>query len=323
MLSNTAMGDTLWVTAALQYLHETSPKTRVTVLSSVIGGQALLNNPYIYELWIDQKSLFGKLRNFIAVLRTPFSETFNFHTSKRFIAYVGYLGSPGRYFGIYPECKASGILNGGIDSPEFETLHKIQMRIRLLAKYLNLNLPSPGNQYYLSVYPQQIDQEKAKVLIGYAQGKKYIFIQPGASIRAKQWHPDFFRQVVMWLDQNEFYCVFAGNQRELEPIEAITKGCKNVLKLGSHNMVMELAAVIDLCELVVTNDTGPMHIAEALNKAMLCFFWENHVIPAKPITKNRLKIYESKKTSDYITEPRPEEVIADIQSFLSERQKLY
>ncbi|MHC0449554.1 MAG: glycosyltransferase family 9 protein, partial [Candidatus Lariskella arthropodorum] len=179
-----------------------------------------------------------------------------------------------------------------------------------------LDLPSSQNQYCLSVYPSSIDREKAKVLLNYDSSKRYVFIQPGASVKVKQWHPDFFRKVVGWLDQKGLVCVFAGSQKEKELIELVSGSSGGVVKLGYNNTVMELASVLYLCDLVVTNDTGPMHVAEALNRPMICFFWDNHVIPAKPITHNWLKIYESEKSSSYIIQPKPESVIKDIQSFL-------
>ncbi len=309
ILSNTAMGDTLWATPALRYLADTKPDTKITILTSKIGSEVFKRNPFITQVLISGK-LSTNFKNIITIINTPFSETFNFHTAKRLEAYYGYLGSPRRYFGIYPECKGKRMLNDGIHSPEFESLHKIDMRILLLQRFLNL--PPPKKQYRIEVFPNQTDQKVATKALKNIPVNKMVFIQPGASFPSKCWDPQNFAYLIKWLDDREYHCIFAGNAREEVLIDSITKGCKHVIKLGSRYSLLELAEILKQCRFIITNDTGPMHLAEAVNLPIFSFFWEENIIPAKPLITNYCKIYSTPSSKTYMSQPTPNKVISDI-----------
>jgi len=305
------MGDTIWASAALSYLHEFAPTTRVTIFTSKIGAHVLQNNPHVTEILIDDKGIWHKLKNFYTIFTTPFSATFNFHSTTRLIGYLGYLGSPGKYYGIAPECKVKSILTAAINNPEYAKLHKVEMRILLLARFLGL--PSPTKRYFLAVYPEARHALAAKKLIKYQPENKYVFLQVGANRKERQWHPLYFKQLVAWLDANGYICIFSGTPKEKALIAEITEHTTHTIKLGPRASILELASIIALCTFVVSNDTGPLHLAEALQKPMFCFFLEKNVVTSKPITANYLKLYICNNDSaDYIRIPTPEEVIQDI-----------
>ena len=54
---------------------------------------------------------------------------------------------------------------------------------------------------------------------------------------------------------------------------AITSRCQApVIDLIGQTPLLELAAYLDCCTVVVSNDTGPMHIAAALNKPIVVLY---------------------------------------------------
>ena len=183
-----------------------------------------------------------------------------------------------------------------------------------------LRLSKPKKQYYLGLYPGKNDQNTAQQILKPYQEKPLVFIQPGANLKIKKWHPEYFSKVTEWLDQRGYYCIFAGNIRETTEINQITKDCKNTIKLGSNNSLLVLASIIKQCEFVISNDTGPMHIAEALNKPIFSFFIKRHVIPAKPITTSFQKLYIAENNGGYLTSPKPDTVIKDIKEAIAQRK---
>ena len=56
-------------------------------------------------------------------------------------------------------------------------------------------------------------------------------------------------------------------------IEEICKGLpKSVLNLAGHTSLRELIALLEKCSLVLTNDSGPMHISSALGVPVIALF---------------------------------------------------
>jgi ADP-heptose:LPS heptosyltransferase len=55
-----------------------------------------------------------------------------------------------------------------------------------------------------------------------------------------------------------------GGPGEAELTAAVSAGAPGALDVGGRTDLVDLAAVLSLCDLVVTNDTGPMHLAGAV-----------------------------------------------------------
>jgi len=55
-----------------------------------------------------------------------------------------------------------------------------------------------------------------------------------------------------------------GGAGEVSLTARVAAGAPGALDAGGRTDVVDLAALLSLCELVVTNDTGPMHLAGAV-----------------------------------------------------------
>jgi heptosyltransferase-2 len=82
--------------------------------------------------------------------------------------------------------------------------------------------------------------------------------------RAKHWGDGRFGEVAERLRNEGFDVVLLtspGERAQAQSIAAMTSGAPIV---GHDGDVLELAAAISLCSLVVTNDSGPLHLSAAL-----------------------------------------------------------
>ena len=63
----------------------------------------------------------------------------------------------------------------------------------------------------------------------------------------------------------------------------ITEGlCSRVVNLAGRTSLRELSALISLCDLLLTNDSGPMHIADALGVPIVALFGSTSEIITGP-----------------------------------------
>jgi lipopolysaccharide heptosyltransferase II len=95
-----------------------------------------------------------------------------------------------------------------------------------------------------------------------------IGIHPGASVPEKRWPLDRFRKIAEMLTQRRGTRVLAlvdpeGYGASLSEVDGVV-----TVKVG----LREMMALIERCELLVCNDSGPMHIAGALGVPTVAIF---------------------------------------------------
>jgi heptosyltransferase-1 len=99
---------------------------------------------------------------------------------------------------------------------------------------------------------------------------KYAVIVPGAAQPNKRWPIERFAELADKISSRfGMQIVATGSQGEREYIEAIGKG---VINLAGKTSMRELIPLMKKASLVVSNDTGPGHIAAALGVPIVMIF---------------------------------------------------
>ena len=106
-------------------------------------------------------------------------------------------------------------------------------------------------------------------------GVRWIAIQPGARWLNKHWPVEYFSDLVRRLARKFPEARFAilGN-REDKPVGGIISRMEpeRCLNLCGQTSLGEMVEWVRLCGLMITNDTGPMHVAAALGKPLVALF---------------------------------------------------
>lgn len=97
-----------------------------------------------------------------------------------------------------------------------------------------------------------------------------ICIVPGSKHFTKTYPPEYFAELIrlMHNDNLKFILVGTGADKQLID-EIISKSQGNVLDFNDKLNLHELAELMKISRLVISGDTGPMHIAEALNAPLI------------------------------------------------------
>ncbi|MFN8179450.1 MAG: lipopolysaccharide heptosyltransferase II [bacterium] len=99
-----------------------------------------------------------------------------------------------------------------------------------------------------------------------------VALQPGATYGpAKRWSASRFAEVARSLAARGCAVAVVGGAGDAEAVRAV-RDAAPVLDLGGRTSVGVLAAVLQSCDLVVTNDTGPMHLAAAVGTPTVAIF---------------------------------------------------
>jgi lipopolysaccharide heptosyltransferase I len=95
----------------------------------------------------------------------------------------------------------------------------------------------------------------------------WIAINPSARWPTKLWGDDRFAALVRQLPRERV--VLTGSFDDRDRIERIAQGCRNTA--GTTDL-FQLAELYARCAVVVTNDSGPMHIAAAVGTPVVAIF---------------------------------------------------
>ncbi len=120
----------------------------------------------------------------------------------------------------------------------------------------------------------------------------FVCLAPGASCAARRYDPERYAEVAAKLaERSRLPVVVVGSERETELAQPITRlaATHAVHSLVGRTQLTDLAAVIARSALVVANDSGPMHIADAFRRPMVVLYsgtelesqWRPRAAPAR------------------------------------------
>lgn len=116
--------------------------------------------------------------------------------------------------------------------------------------------------------------------------KTLIGIAPGATYgAAKRWFPERFAQVADRLaDRYSLQGMLLGGKGDDEPAQKVQKKAKSTLiNLAGKTSLKEAIHLISRCRLFISNDSGLMHIAGALNIPTIAIFGSTNPVTTSPM----------------------------------------
>ncbi len=265
IISTTALGDTLWGTPAIRTLRQSYPQAYIAILTSSLGQELLKYNPHLSDCFILPSSPIQIAKLLWKLYKKKIDTVLVFHTSQRIALPLASLLMPRRIIG-------SLNINKGLDFlltdpiPQKEE-HEIARRLRIAAK-AGAIFSSPCMEIFLSPQDEQIAENFLPHL-----NTPIIALHPGAKDRFKQWNPDCFAKVGIRL-QKEIgaQIIVTGTGAERPLMDSIAKQIPGAIILSEGFPIRALAALFKRCSLVISNDTGPMHVAYAMKTPTLSLF---------------------------------------------------
>jgi len=141
-----------------------------------------------------------------------------------------------------------------------------------LAVLPRLGVPVDGNFTWLPERPEVKDAVQAK---WETRGFRWVALQPGARWTNKRWPIESFVELTRHVATRyaEVHFAILGGTEDRLLGEAISRAVPDrCLNLAGQTSLLEMVEWLRLADLVVTNDTGPMHAAVALDKPIVALF---------------------------------------------------
>jgi ADP-heptose:LPS heptosyltransferase len=117
------------------------------------------------------------------------------------------------------------------------------------------------------------DYERAQALLpAHLRRRPLALVHPGASAPEKCWPEEGFGWVAEGLARQEYAVAVTGSMEERELTYRVSEKAAGSLNLGGKTDLSTLIALVGRASVVVSNDTGPAHLAYALRTPSVTLF---------------------------------------------------
>lgn len=283
----TAVGDVILSIPSLRALRQHFPGARVAVLVSRRARKIIRNCPYVDDTFVhEEESGAGRVA---AVWRTgrllakeDFDIVVDLQNNKASHA-LSYL-SGARIRAGHDNRKWSFLLNKKTGAATTTAAgpvdHQFQV-LRLLGveptdRKLELWTDHQEDENVRNFFKSQWVAE-SQVLVG---------INPGSSLRwpTKQWPVENFAKLCDELAKRNIRAVLTGSKEDSALAEALMNLTRNrPINAVGRTSLTELAALIRRCQVFISSDSAPMHIASSVNVPLVAIFGptdpKRHLVP--------------------------------------------
>jgi heptosyltransferase-2 len=289
------VGDAVMSVPAMREIRRSLPESRISLLirpwvRDVYGGADFLDEIITYDKGGLHRGLSGR-RRLVSELRSrEFDLAILFQNAFEAALLVWWAGIPVRIG--YARDYRSVLLSHAIPiDPEVRQAHQAYYYLGLLAgagfvEPRPWRGPRPLPACNLEV--RQSDREAARDILhraGVEDGAVLIGLNPGASYGgAKRWLPDRFAEVADQLaGKYSARIILFGSGAELPMSQYVAERMKYPsVNLAGRTTLGQLMGLIKECVLLVTNDSGPMHLAAALGVPQVAIFGSTSDVATGP-----------------------------------------
>ncbi len=115
---------------------------------------------------------------------------------------------------------------------------------------------------------------------------RFALMSPGTVWETKQWPAEKFAAVAQAFIDGGLPVVLAGSPADDAACGAVAARAPEAKNLCGRTSLAELAALIGRCEVAITNDSGPMHMAVALGRPTVTVFGPTDALWIGPYRRN-------------------------------------
>jgi len=137
-------------------------------------------------------------------------------------------------------------------------------------------MPRPGSGSPRLGLPDEVRARAASLLAGVADGAAVVVVHAGGGREIKQWNLERFADVVNRLSASHGAAfVWSGSAEDRELVATMRAGLRpdvGGIDLVGRVDLITLAAVLERADLLITGDTGPMHLGAALDVPLVAIF---------------------------------------------------
>ena len=279
------IGDAVICLPALMDIRDCFAKAGITILArptiaELLRGQCGINDVLVYEHQTDHRGIFGLLRLSQVIRKRAFDTVVLFQNAFEAAVLSAFSNIPTRIG--YATDGRGWLLSQSVRLPSPPSLHQTryyQQLVQAITKVPSKDrapklIVTANDQVACETKFPEVFLPKETLLIGINPGSIY-----GS---AKRWLPERFAELGDQLvaqirkeypEYSSVRCLLLGGKGEEDlGMEITNRMCSQPIVLSGKTSICELMGILRRCAVLVSNDTGPMHMAQALGVPVVAIF---------------------------------------------------
>jgi heptosyltransferase-2 len=273
------IGDVILTTPAIAALRRTFKDARITAMVSPLTVELIDGNPYLDATIVDDRAgRHAGLRGFWRLVQDLRKGRYDlaiiFHTKRRTNLACFLAGIPHRLG--YKNDKYGFLLNHPVaDERPSGLKHESQYCLDLLTP---LGVAGAGEKITVSIHPlaeRWADEIFAKN--GFDKKHLPFAVHMGASDPSKCWPQDNFFQVMMHIlaGYGAAVLLVGGKETKAKAAALAARYQGNFFDFCGETSLSQLASLLKRCRMLISNDSGPVHVAAAVGTPVVSIFTRN------------------------------------------------
>ncbi len=269
-----SIGDVILTTPVIRLLKKKFPYSRIDFVikkefAELVAFHPGINRCYIFDRQQNWKSLL-EIRH--AIDRVRYDLIVDLH--KNFRSYFLTIGSRSRRIVRYRKDVVARFLYVKLRWALFNQ-NKLPLHQRYLKSLAPYHLDDDGEGLEI-FWDRQKTSGMVERFAPFWDGQQSLTvgIAPGASFATKRWLPEGFAVVIRYLvEQRAAKVMLFGSRQDHEIASELAQFDRQaIVDTTGQCSLLETAALMQRCDLVLTNDSGLMHLAAALKKKVVAIF---------------------------------------------------
>ncbi len=338
------MGSMIEALPLLRSLKARFPQARISFVTSE-GCRALVERlPYVDGgYYVDDRGLWrlgvSVVQALVELNRHPPDLYFDLEVYSRFASLMAIGSRAMNRYGFY---RHTTWFKGGLYTylVFFNARYPIRQVYLQMGRAVGVPAESPDHLEPIRVRHEDRERLAARKLLPPAGegGPALVVINPNASdlLLERRWPADHVAELIEKLARAGRKIVLIGSPSEAAHVASVLSLVDPEIRAGVINTagqlsLAELFAVLERADVVVTNDTGPMHMAVSLGRRTVCLFGPvspghygfresnvavlNHPVYCSPCV-HEIEQPPCQGENECMRLIRPEEVVAEVERFL-------
>jgi len=295
------MGSVLNAASLIKGLRQNYPNARIIFITLETHGDVLRIGKLADEVLVINVDSLGKFikgvfANLVYITRQHIDISIDLEFFSKFTMIISLLSMAKIRVGLHQKkIRPEGIMTHNIYYNHYKHISEIyfsfgtSLGIERKPEYFTSLLPSLKNMYKESLEKNLgIKQEMPIIVINVNAGELFKF---------RQWPADSFVELIQLLIDKypDYYYVMIGGKSEYEYVEDVFKKIKyhdnQLINSAGRTSLEELLALIEMSYLMITNDSGPLHIAALYGTSIVSFFGPETPLVYGPQKDNTLTFY--------------------------------
>ncbi len=266
------MGDVILTIPAIRALRKTFPLAKIALWIDRSTKDIVEGLPFIDEIILEDKACgwLGYFRLIAFLRKKNFNLAVVFHTKRRTNAACFLAGIPYRLG--YKNNKFGFLLNHPVaDERHLGTKHETEYCIDLLR---DIGVNSEDLQLQVARHKEADIWAERFFIEHKLTGKPVVAIHPSASCPTRFWPVEFYTDLAVRFIREYKVAVIIVGDKLVQPAASkiIVQTGSSAVDITGQTSLSQLISLLSLCRVLISNDSGPVHLAAAVGIPVISIF---------------------------------------------------